>query len=155
MPSEKTELEDLDAEVYGGGFIAFFQHGLLVLEDVSSQAGHDFWDAANESFHLDDDSLYVAVQADVDGPVRVDVYHGDVPEVASSGLVSKFAGVLNVPSMEVKAHDSDDVVCLRVQLTGKSRRVEVFVNDGDWVDRVLLVLREPIIAEHDCRGQDA
>jgi hypothetical protein len=46
------------------------QHGLLIIEDIDSRGSHDSWNPAVEKVHLDDDSLYVAVQPDVVGPVR-------------------------------------------------------------------------------------
>jgi hypothetical protein len=138
MTSEFSQFSSFTADIYGGSFTAFFQHGLLMVDDVDSQGRHDSWNPASEVFHLDNDSLYVAVQSDVDGPVRVDFFFEQVPGPLLEDLVQRFDGRLHIPSLELRVHDSDDLVGLRLKVLSAVCRVTVFVNDSEWIDRVVL-----------------
>ncbi|WIX77345.1 hypothetical protein QRX50_39045 [Amycolatopsis carbonis] len=125
---------------YGGALTAFFDHGILVVEDVETPGRHEDWDSDTEPFHLDVDSLYVAVLASVDGPVRVDVFHCGPPAEFTDGLVLKLEGVLETPSARVVVQDLDDHAELRVGVFSRAQDLKVFVNDSKWVDRVVIVL---------------
>ncbi|WIV59231.1 hypothetical protein [Amycolatopsis nalaikhensis] len=140
MTSENPTFDDFPAEVYAGSIVAFFQHGLLIVEDAASQAVHESWDAASERTHFDDDSLFVAVRPHVDGPVRVDVFVDEIPEKFADGLVECFDGVLPLRSGVVCVHDSDDLVRLTRRISVDQPHFGVLVNDTERVDRVLVVL---------------
>ncbi|MEV4596628.1 hypothetical protein AB0K15_04420 [Amycolatopsis sp. NPDC049253] len=125
---------------YGGALTAFFDHGILVVEDVETPGPHESWDPDTERLHLDADSLYVLVRASVDGPVRVDVFHDEAPPEFTEGLALKLEGVLETPSAAVTVHDFDDSADLRVEVFSRAQDLKVFVGEGKWPDRVVIVL---------------
>ncbi|MFF4597674.1 hypothetical protein [Amycolatopsis sp. NPDC001319] len=125
---------------YGGALTAFFDHGILVVEDVETPGRHESWDPGAERFHLDVDSLYVLVRPSAAGPVRVEVFHDEAPPEFTEGLVPKLEGVLETPSSAVTVHDFDDSAELRVGVFSRAQDLKMFVGDGKWPDRVVIVL---------------
>ncbi|QYN18929.1 hypothetical protein [Amycolatopsis sp. DSM 110486] len=140
MTSDGFLGQNLPDEVYGGSLTAFFGHGILVLEDVSSEAHHSSWDPDVEALHLDADSLYVEVGASVVGPVRVDLFVDEPPEIFVDGLIVRLQTVLETPSLTVRIRDSDDQASMKVDVLGGVQDMTVYTNGSDWVDRVVIVL---------------
>lgn len=123
-----------------GSFTAFFDHGLLLIEDLESSAAHEGWDSATEYVHFDADSLYVAVQSVVDGPVSVTVYRNSAPLGEVDGLVEAFAGQFESKFGKTKIHDSDDTAVLVTTGTRGVSRLTVFVDELNWSTRVVVVI---------------
>ncbi|MEV8510506.1 hypothetical protein AB0368_37535 [Actinoplanes sp. NPDC051475] len=123
-----------------GSFTVPFEHGLLVLEDPATRATHDGWVAAAEQVHLDQDSLYVGVQASVDGPVTVEVYDAGLPESATAEMTLRFSGELPLSSRILRVSDSDNLAVLSLQTNSESVRVRVLVDDDEWPALVVIIL---------------
>jgi hypothetical protein len=123
-----------------GSFTAYFDHGLLLIEESGSVAAHEGWDAATEYTHFDNDSLYVAVQSVVDGPVAVTVYRNSAPETEVLGLVEVFSGEFESKFGRVTVHDSDDMVVLVARGVRGMNRVTVFVDEVNWSARVVVAI---------------
>lgn len=121
-------------------FTVPFEHGLLVVEDSATSATHDSWDAATEPVHVDDDSIYLAVQASVDGPVTVEVHDSEISDAGLTEMTLRFSGDVRVDSRELKVSDSDNLAVLSLRTKDGHVRLEVFVDDDVWPGRVLVVL---------------
>ncbi|TDC23613.1 hypothetical protein E1265_12190 [Streptomyces sp. 8K308] len=117
-----------------------FEHGLLVIEDSESGATHDDWDAATQYVHLDQGSLYVAVQSIVDGPVEVVVYRDHVQDSEIGGLTEVFSGVVESRLGKLRIHDSDERAVLTALVNRGAVRVTVFVDDVNWASRVTVLV---------------
>jgi hypothetical protein len=126
-----------------GSFVMFFDHGLLMIEDSESRAAHEGWDAAIQYVHFDQDSLYVAVQSVVDGPVSVSAYLDDVPSGETEGLVDAYSGEFDSNSGRFRIHDSDDRVVLTVAGRRGRNRLTVFVDELNFAARVVVIFSEP------------
>lgn len=123
-----------------GSFTVPFEHGLLVVEDSATRARHDSWIAAAEQVHLDHDSLYLGVQASVDGPVSVEVYDADLPEVATAEMTLRYGGEMPLSSRVLRVSDSDNFAVLSLRTRGDSVRIRVLVDDDEWPARVVIIL---------------
>lgn len=126
-----------------GSFVTHFDHGLLMIEDSETRAAHEGWDAATEYVHFDHDSLYVAVQNSVDGPVAVSAYRDVAPRGETEGLVEAFSGEVDSKFGRFRIHDSDDRVVLTVAGRPGSNRLTVFVDELNWTTRVVVTIGAP------------
>lgn len=124
-----------------GFFTTFFDHGLLMIEDSESRAAHEGWDATTQYVHFDHDSLYVAVQSIVDGPVAVSAYRDSAPSGETEGLVEAFSGEFESKSGRLRVHDSDDRVILAVAGRRGENWLTVFVDELNWATRVIVILQ--------------
>jgi len=131
---------EMDQSNLLGSFVTFFDHGLLVLEDTSSKAPHDEWDAGSELIHVDEDSLYLAVCPAVDGPVTVSVYEDRAPDGVVDGLASVFSSALPLPSGSFTVADSDDRAKLTFRTTAGEKGVNIYVDEPDYASRVVIVI---------------
>jgi len=123
-----------------GTFTAFFDHGLLMVEDLESNAAHEGWDAATEFIHHDRDSLYIAVQSVVDGAVSVGVYRDVAPADEIEGLIPAFSGEIESDSGRFRIYDSDEAAVLTVIGYAGRNRLEVFIDEQNTVSRVVVVV---------------
>ncbi|MEU1475473.1 hypothetical protein ACFYZ8_13370 [Streptomyces sp. NPDC001668] len=89
--------------------------------------------------HVDEESLYVAVQSIVDGPVEVAVYRRDAPKDVVEGLVQAFSGVFGSRSGKIRIQDSDGKAVLTFGRRGEGGLV-VLVDELNWAARVVLVV---------------
>jgi hypothetical protein len=133
-------MASVDHDNFVGSFTCFFDHGLLLVEDVESRSAHAGWNADEEFVHFDVDSLYVAVQSLVDGPVSVDAYRGSAPDTEVDGMVQAFSGPFESGSGELILHDSDDKIALRVRVRRGQNRLTVLVDEVNWSARVIVVI---------------
>ncbi|XVV00190.1 hypothetical protein ACQPW3_22335 [Actinosynnema sp. CA-248983] len=123
-----------------GSFVAHFNHGLLLIEDSETDATHEGWDSSVDYVHFDSDSLYVAVQSVVDGPVSVSVYGNSAPAGEIDGLVEAFAGEFESKFGKIVIHDPDSMVVLVVAGRRGVCQVSVFVDELNWSTRVVVVV---------------
>jgi hypothetical protein len=123
-----------------GSFVAFFDHGLLMIEDSESSAAHAGWDAATQYVHFDQDSLYVAVQSVVDGAVTVTAYRDSAPSEETEGLVEVFSGEFESKFGRFRIHDSDDRAVLTVAGRRESNHLTVLVDELNWAMRVVVII---------------
>ncbi|GAB7037176.1 MULTISPECIES: hypothetical protein [Catenuloplanes] len=107
-----TDLPEGVEEGFVGSFCAFNVHGLLIFRDVQSRAVHD-GHSGNDTVHAASDSVYVAVQPSVVGPVLVDVYEDGDPDVAIEGPVL-YDGDISSAYGQFVLHDSPEDVRLAV-----------------------------------------
>lgn len=127
-----------------GSFTTFFDHGLLMIEEFESTSVHDGWDAATEYAHFDGDSLYLAVQSVVDGPVAVAAYRDGAPNSETQGMVDAFSGELESRVGRLRIHDSDDKLVLTVAGRHGRNRLTVLVDELNWATRVIIVIGAPV-----------
>ncbi|XVU28291.1 hypothetical protein ACQPZJ_14975 [Actinoplanes sp. CA-054009] len=130
-------------ENFIGSFVAYFDHGLLMVEDSESSATHEGWDAANEYVHFDAGSLYVSVQSLVDGAVEVFAYRDVAPNEVSEGLVEAFSGEVELELGRLKIHDSDDSIVLTATGALGRNQLTVLVDELNLAERVVLILSVP------------
>jgi hypothetical protein len=126
-----------------GSFVTFFDHGLLMIEDSESRATHEGWDAATEYVHLDQDSLYVAVQNVVDGAVAVTAYRDTAPSGETEGLVEAFSGEVESKFGRLRIRDSDDRAILTVAGRSGRNHLTVLLDELNWAMRVVVVIGAP------------
>ncbi|ARQ69200.1 hypothetical protein CAG99_10290 [Streptomyces marincola] len=112
-----------------------------MIEDAESSATHGDWDAATQCIHLDEDSLYVAVQSVVDGPVTVRIYRGDIPEEALTGMTDLFSGAFESGSGKLRVQDSVQRAVLTVTVNRGLIDISVFVDEVDWASQVAVLFR--------------
>ncbi|MEH0818598.1 MULTISPECIES: hypothetical protein [unclassified Micromonospora] len=117
------------------------QHGLLIVEDIDSEAGHDGWDVDSEFVHFDGDSVYISVRSFVDGPFSVTVYRRAAPEdvVASMTLVASEPFIPGSRSVVVR--DADDLGQLTVSRVDRNGRLDVYLDKLRNASRVVLCFR--------------
>jgi hypothetical protein len=125
-----------------GSFVTFFDHGLLVVEDSESSAAHDEWDSASEYVHFEDDSIYVAVQSVVDGPVEVCIYRENRKRNDMEGLTETFSGNFESRSGRLRIHDSDEKTVVTVPMRRGSNRLAVLVDELNFAARVVVLVGE-------------
>lgn len=123
-----------------GCFTAFFDHGLLLVEDADTTAVHDGWDAATQPVHFDTDSLYLAVSPAVEGPVAVCVYRYQAPDGETANMTQCFDDTFASKYGAIKLHDPNDSVFLLAREGRGRRRLQVFVDNLDWITRVTVVI---------------
>ncbi|MFY1690252.1 hypothetical protein [Plantactinospora sp. WMMB782] len=102
--------QDEDEE-FLGSFCAFVGNGLLIFRDVNSTDTHaDYrWDTVT---HAVADSIYICVQHPVDGPVEVDLYEDDSPELSLD--VAIFDGRIDSLQGQFVLHDPVEDVRLKI-----------------------------------------
>ncbi|GAA3817400.1 MULTISPECIES: hypothetical protein [Amycolatopsis] len=126
-----------------GSLTAYFDHGLLLIEDSESSADHRGWDASIDYVHFDTDSLYVAVQSVVDGPVEVEVYRSPPLAPVAVGLTEVFVRQFESEFGMVKIHDPEN----RGVLVAKGNRgvvgLRVLVDEVNWAARVVVIIQFP------------
>lgn len=124
-----------------GRVVAYFEHGILFLEDPESESVHAEWNSEDGVAHVLTDSVALQVQNGVDGPVDIAIYEGSVEGLEMAGL-SRVADV-TLESMDerLRLHDPNDYVSLVVQSAeSDSLRVQIFVDDEEFVGRVIVLL---------------
>lgn len=129
-----------DSDNLIGCFTAFFDHGLLLIEDADTSAAHEGWDAATQPVHFDVDSLYLAVSPAVDGPVTVCAYRQEAPEETVADLTLCFDDEFESKFGVIKLRDSDDVISLTAHEQRGIRRLRVFVDEPGWTSRAVVVI---------------
>lgn len=127
-----------------GAFVAFFEHGVLVIEHSETEARHDAWCFATEPlrFDFEQDSLYLAVQSLVDGPVAVSVYEDSAPSDEKKGLVEVFSRPFEPGPRpgRLKISDSDEWMILTAPYVPDRVRVTVLVDDPEFPTQVVVEL---------------
>jgi hypothetical protein len=108
-----------------------------MIEDPETEAVHESWDPSAELVHAEHDSVYLAVQTFVDGPVFISVHRGSVDEVDE--LTEVFAGTLQLRPGEVVIHDSDDRAVLRVRGKRGDNPLTLLTDGSERVARVMLI----------------
>ncbi|WP_454728600.1 hypothetical protein [Cellulosimicrobium protaetiae] len=102
---------------------------------------HAEWNSEDGVAHVLTDSVALQVQNGVDGPVDIAIYEGSVEGLEMAGL-SRVADV-TLESMDerLRLHDPNDYVSLVVQSAeSDSLRVQIFVDDEEFVGRVIVLL---------------
>jgi hypothetical protein len=123
-----------------GAMVGFFDQGLLVIEDLASSSSHNGWDARTEYVHFDHDSIYVAVQSVVDGPVSVSVYGSQVGEEEIVDMVEAFSGEVSLVHGRLKTHDPDDTLVLITRHGNDVVRLRVLFDRPNWASRVVVIV---------------
>lgn len=121
-----------------GCFTAFFDHGLLIVEDSETTATHEGWDAATQYVHFDTDSLYLAVSPSVDGPVTVCVYRDECPDLTE--MTQCFDGEFESAFGVIRIYDPADAISLTARVQRGMRHLRVFSNEPGWSSRVVIVI---------------
>ncbi|CAN5330264.1 hypothetical protein BH09ACT11_BH09ACT11_17600 [soil metagenome] len=128
-------------EQFLGSFTIGFEHGLLIVQAPGRPASHGGWDPKTERIHVDDDSIYVCVLFDDDGPVRVDAIQSDDPASWSGGLKCAYSGKIPHAEGMVNVGDSDGIVQLRVLAGLSGDQMAIFVDDDQFPTRVVLAFQ--------------
>ncbi|MFF2622098.1 hypothetical protein [Oerskovia jenensis] len=123
------------------GFEAAFEHGLLVIASLDSEAAHETFDPLEEAAHLDHDSLYVPVRAAVDGLVKVLVFEEKAPRGLTAGLSLVFDGRFEADYGVVELEDASDSIRARVSLE-EDGPPHVRVYRDDAAAEIVVVLGE-------------
>jgi hypothetical protein len=124
---------------YLGSFTTYFDHGLLLVEDLNSRAVHDEWDSATSLVNLRPDSLCLRTRIYVDGPVVVFIFKGS-PSISQGYRI--FDGVVEHPSKALRIEDSDATVRIRFQVDRVSSHISLVVDDMIFVGCAAIVVRE-------------
>jgi hypothetical protein len=133
----------VEEDSFRGRFVAFFHHGLLLIEDTESTGRHDNWDARTQRVHLDVDSLYVCVQPSVDGPVDVTVFEGQATEPTST-LTEIFAGPLTIHHGSLRLADPTGAIVLEVPTSASGpHRLTVLADDPVHPARLVVTFTTP------------
>ncbi|WP_144425429.1 hypothetical protein [Cellulosimicrobium cellulans] len=102
---------------------------------------HAEWNSEDGVAHVLADSVALQVQNGVDGPVDIAIYEASVEALEMAGL-SRVADV-TLESMDerLRLRDPNDYVSLVVQSAeSDSLRVQIFVDDEEFVGRVIVLL---------------
>ncbi len=122
-------------------FVADFDHGILVVEQLGSTALHEDWDVYALAAHRQDDSLYVAVLPPMEGQVAVSVREASGnPSGTEPPLLSVFEGRVLVPSGVLLIGDSDRNIEVRLPVTSGSVGVSVRVDEPGLASQVVVLL---------------
>lgn len=122
---------------YLGSFAAYFDHGLLLVEDLNSRAVHDRWDSPERLVSLQPDSLCLRTQVYVDGPVAVFIFKG-TPSIAGGHLI--FEGEIESPSKALRVEDSDAIARIKVRVGRETSRMSIVVDDMSFVGCAAIIV---------------
>ncbi|MET7749739.1 hypothetical protein [Micromonospora sp. NPDC005367] len=126
---------DHEEDGFLGLFRAFVGNGLLILRDANSVETHAEW-AGDSEIHATADSIYLCVQHPVDGPVTVDLFEGDSPDLALAGA-ALFDGTISSLHGEFVLHDPAEGIKLQA-ITDRPGPARLRIS-GDDVSRPAIV----------------
>jgi hypothetical protein len=123
-----------------GRFSAFIEYASLYVRDPASRATHLEWDPTASRFDIATDSLVMAVQASVDGPVNVSIWSG-APE-SRDYRVRLLQTRIKTPSQKLEIHDAANDVIMKVY-TDPMTALEILVDDPRFAEHVDICLQGP------------
>lgn len=138
MISQFHDLSSVMDRLYGAAIVRF-AHGLLVVSAPTSTYTHDGWDPAMESIHAGPDSLYISVQQAASGPVGVVCVEGPYSPEALDLL---YSGEISLPDASLAIYDPNGALNLRLPVTGKKNKIEVYGDDPDESAYMWIVITE-------------
>jgi hypothetical protein len=136
MTFENSNVTSVRDRLYGAA-TARFAHGLLVASAPTSTDAHDDWDPTVQPIHAGPDSLYISVQQAASGHVSVVCVEGPY---SPEGVDLMFSGELGLPGASLAIYDPNGAVSLRLPVSGKRNKVEVYGDDPEESSQVWIVL---------------
>jgi hypothetical protein len=112
--------------------------GMLMFEDPSSAYPHENWFDGDVFVDAGRDSVYLAVQPSVDGPVDVTVSRSLVHDTSDGSLY--FEGVIETGSGQLVLHDGNDFLRFAVPLPTSSVEVKIYVDQPGLASKMYLDL---------------
>jgi len=137
-------IDELCRSLEPGQFICamtlYLEHGLLTAEDKDSSARYDeLMDDAEGIVRAQADSVCIATQIYVDGPVSVVVLRN--ASITNVGSVV-FDGIIAIPSGCLRVEDSDKLGRMLVQVPAKEAVLTISVDDPVSVGCVVISVRD-------------
>lgn len=109
-----------------GMFKVFIHHGSIYVGDSRSRTMHLEWDPGATHIDVKPDSVAFAVQASVDGPVSVEVWHGTISRELAHEY---FNGELSTPSGHILIADPNQDIMMVVPANQGTTRTRIFANE--------------------------
>ncbi|MFD5246791.1 hypothetical protein ACFWIW_19735 [Amycolatopsis sp. NPDC058340] len=136
MNIDSAMIEEYGDRLYGAG-LARFDHGLLVVAAPDSRDDHAGWDPAAQSVHGGPDSVFVAVQQSVSGPVGVVCVEAPA-DVRQLNLL--FDGEIHLSKASLAIYDPNRQLSLQVPVERERNKIKIYGDHPDESAEVIIVL---------------
>ncbi|WP_156038250.1 hypothetical protein [Actinoalloteichus caeruleus] len=118
-------------------FIAYIEHGCLILQDVASDGDISDWDPNEANWHQDESSIIFSVMPSVVNPVSCEVWRSTPPTILPLTL---FETELPCPHGMLVVHDPNEHVKVAFYEENKVTHCSVRVDDAQNASYVQIII---------------